>query len=73
VCAQCGGDAIVFDYFEDSRIIRQGRMDMLSLKRYSELKRIVLLGARYAARLEAEGAFDRFHLEPVRKAGLKCR
>ncbi|KIY96879.1 hypothetical protein MNEG_11083 [Monoraphidium neglectum] len=70
---QCGGDAIVFDYFEDSRIIRQGRMDMLSLKRYSELKRIVLLGARYAARLEAEGAFDRFHLEPVRKAGLKCR
>ena len=48
-------------------------MDMLTLKRYSELRRITLLGARYAARLEAEGAFDGFNLDAVRKAGLKCR
>ncbi|KAI8470674.1 MAG: hypothetical protein J3K34DRAFT_368355 [Monoraphidium minutum] len=70
---QRGGDAVVFDYFDDANIIRQGRMDMLTLKRYSELRRIVLLGGRYAARLEGEGAFERFHLEPVRKAGLSCR
>jgi len=53
----------------DPHIVRRGRMDMLELKRYSELKKIVLLGARFAARLEAEGAFDRFDLEPVRLGG----
>lgn len=64
---------MVFDYFEDSNIVRNGRMDMLTLKRYSELKRITLLGARYAARLEAEGALEPFETEAVRKAGLSCR
>lgn len=64
---QCGGDAVVFDYFDDPNIQRRGRMDMLQLKEYSEIKRITLMGARYAAKLEAEGAFDKFHLEPVLK------
>ncbi len=27
----CGGDAVVFDYFEDKELKRQGRMDMLQL------------------------------------------
>lgn len=64
---QCGGDAVMFDYFHDPKIIRRGRMDMLEVKKYSEMKRIVLLGARFAARLEDEGMFDRFNLEPVMK------
>jgi hypothetical protein len=63
---QCGGDAVVFDYFMDDRIVRRGRMDMLELKRYSELKRITLLGARFAARLEAQGAFEKYDLAPLR-------
>ncbi|GBF93151.1 hypothetical protein Rsub_05882 [Raphidocelis subcapitata] len=65
---QCGGDAVVFDYFCDDAIVRQGRFDMLSLKRLSEIRRIVLLGARYAARLERE-AFHRFDLDAVRLEG----
>lgn len=31
---QCGGEAVMFDYFHDPNIIRNGRMDMLSLKQY---------------------------------------
>jgi hypothetical protein len=31
---QCGGDAVVYDYFDDPNIVRNGRMDMLSLKEY---------------------------------------
>lgn len=29
---QWGGDAVLFDYFDDPAIPRQGRMDMLKLK-----------------------------------------
>ena len=60
-----GGDAVVFDYYDDANIVRRGRLDMLELKRYSEIRRAALLGARYAARLEDQGAFERFDLEPV--------
>jgi len=35
-------------------------MDMLKLKEYSEIKRIALMGARYAAKLEDEGVFERY-------------
>jgi hypothetical protein len=62
---QCGGDAVVFDYFCDEAIVRQGRFDMLSLKRMTAIRKIALLGARYAARLEGE-AFHRFDLDAVR-------
>ncbi|KIZ07564.1 hypothetical protein MNEG_0379 [Monoraphidium neglectum] len=61
------GGALVFDYFHDPNIVRNGRMDMLQLKEYSELKKIVRLGAHYAQRLEEEGAFEPYDLEPVLK------
>jgi hypothetical protein len=57
---------VVFDYYMDTSIIRSGRFDMLQLKAYRDIKKISLLGARYAAKLEAEGAFDRFDLDPLR-------
>ena len=66
---QCGGDAVIFDYYMDPNIIRSGRLDMLTLKRYTQIRRILVLGARYAARLEAEGEFDRFALDHVRHSG----
>jgi hypothetical protein len=31
---QCGGEAVMFDYFHDPNIVRNGRMDMLSLKQF---------------------------------------
>lgn len=57
----------MFDYFEDPRIVRSGRMDMLELKQYSQIKKLVLLGVRYAMRMESEGKLERFDLEPVRR------
>lgn len=60
-----GGDAVVFDYCDDPNIQPRGRMDMLKLKEYSEIKRIARMGAKYAARLEADGAFEKFRLDPV--------
>jgi hypothetical protein len=29
-----GSDAVMFDYFHDPKIVRNGRLDMLSLKQY---------------------------------------
>jgi hypothetical protein len=44
-------------------------MDMLKLKEYSEIKRIALMGARYAAKLEDEGVYDKYDLAAVLKTG----
>jgi hypothetical protein len=40
---------------------------MLEMKRYTQIKRLAALGARYAAKLEAEGALDRFDLAALAK------
>ena len=66
-CDYLTRDAIVFDYFDDPRLIRQGRMDMLQVKQYKEIKRICMLGYRYAQKLHEDGHFEKFDLEGVRK------
>jgi hypothetical protein len=55
----------VFDYYTDPALVRTGRFDMLTLKAYRDIRRIALAGARYAARLQGEGAFDRFDTDAV--------
>jgi len=60
-----GGGAIVFDYFEDKLLKRRGRMDMLELKTYDEVKNMMELGYQYAHRLHEDGRFDGYHLEEV--------
>ncbi|GBG00482.1 hypothetical protein Rsub_13239, partial [Raphidocelis subcapitata] len=52
-----GGDAVVIDYFDDPLIKRSGRMDMLQLKEMGAIRRLVKLGAAYAARLEDMGVY----------------
>jgi hypothetical protein len=52
---------------QDTSIIRNGRMDMLELKKFSEFKKIILLGYRFAQRLHEEGEFERFDVRGVSK------
>ncbi|KAF8072772.1 atgl-1 [Scenedesmus sp. PABB004] len=65
---KCGGDAVVFDYFFDPAIVRNGRFDMLTLKEFREFKKIILLGYRYAQRLHEAGEFERFDLSDALRA-----
>jgi hypothetical protein len=58
---------VLFDYFEDSTIVRNGRMDMLQLKHYTEIQRIMKKGYRYAAKLEREGKYAAFDCTGVAK------
>ncbi|KAG2488016.1 hypothetical protein HYH03_013451 [Edaphochlamys debaryana] len=59
---KAGGSAIIFDYFMDTKLVRKGRMDMLSLKQYEEVKHIMQLGYEYAQRLHHDGHFDHFEV-----------
>lgn len=47
--------------------MRNGRMDMLELKKFSEFKKIILLGYRFAQRLHEQGEFERFDVRGVSK------
>ncbi|PNH11898.1 Patatin-like phospholipase domain-containing protein 1 [Tetrabaena socialis] len=62
---KAGGSAVIFDYFNDAKLVRKGRMDMLSLKKYEEVKHIMQLGYEYAAQLHQEGHFDHFEVGEV--------
>lgn len=55
-----GGGAVVFDYFDDTALNRQGRMDMLQLTSFEDLKNRMQLGYAYARRLHLQGAFKAF-------------
>ncbi len=52
--------AVVFDYFDDPNLNRTGRMDMLSVKQYDEIKQMMKKGYMYAARLRKAGRFHHF-------------
>jgi len=65
-----GGDAVVFDYHQDTALARRGRMEMLENKGLSELQHIMKLGYEYADKLHADGLFDRFDLDGL---ALECR
>ncbi|GLI59457.1 hypothetical protein VaNZ11_001336 [Volvox africanus] len=73
---KAGGSAVIFDYFNDTKLVRKGRMDMLSLKKYEEVMHIMQLGYEYAQGLHQEGHFDHFevgemvfdHLDEAAKA-----
>mgnify|MGYP001811324705 CR=1 FL=1 len=52
---------------QDTNIVRNGRMDMLELKKFSEFKKIILLGYRFAQRLHEQGDFERFDVRGVSK------
>jgi hypothetical protein len=60
-------ESVVFDYLFDPAIVRNSRLDMLQLRQFKEIKRIALLGYKYAQRLHDEGMFDQFDCEAVRK------
>ncbi|PNW77319.1 hypothetical protein CHLRE_10g431350v5 [Chlamydomonas reinhardtii] len=59
---KAGGSAVIFDYFQDTNLVRKGRMDMLSLKQYEEVKHIMQVGYEYAQTLHHEGHFDHFEV-----------
>lgn len=53
------GRAVVFDYFYDKDLKRNGRMDMLTLTSLDDIVERMEVGYRYAQRLhEQHGAFD---------------
>ncbi len=52
--------AVVFDYFDDPNLNRTGRLDMLSIKQYDEIKQMMRKGYLYAARLRKAGRFHHF-------------
>lgn len=62
---KCGGDAVIFDYFQDTNLVRKGRMDMLELKAYEEIKRIMNLGYQYAQKQHEDGKFAVFDTDAV--------
>lgn len=62
-----GGGAVLFDYFEDPFLVRRGRMDMLELKSFDEVQRLMQFGYEYAGRLHSHGAFDKFDTAKVKK------
>lgn len=66
-----GGEAVLFDYFDDPKIPRTGRMDMLKMRGYSEVKELMQLGYEYAERMYTTGVFDDFDLsDAVKKSEL---
>lgn len=67
---KCGGAAVMFDYFQDSMLERKGRMDMLSVKTYEEIVRIMGIGYSYAHRLHEAGHFSNYDLGEVLLAGM---
>uniref|UniRef100_A0A7S0WTC8 Patatin n=1 Tax=Chlamydomonas leiostraca TaxID=1034604 RepID=A0A7S0WTC8_9CHLO len=62
---RCGGQAVIFDYWEDPGLQRQGRMDMLKLKSYDEIYRYYEVGYAYAERLHTAGKFAGYDLVEV--------
>ncbi|GAX80652.1 hypothetical protein CEUSTIGMA_g8087.t1 [Chlamydomonas eustigma] len=60
-----GGSAVVFDYFDDKELKRQGRMDMLQLTSYERILERVEVGYRYAQRLHTEGRLRSFQLTDI--------
>jgi len=64
-----GSSAVVFDYFDDSKLTRRGRMDMLEIKSYDEIRTMYRLGYDYAAQLHSEGRFAHYELEGVTLTG----
>lgn len=66
---QWGGQAVLFDYFDDPAIARTGRFDMLKLKEYAEIKKLALLGARFAQRRADEGAYDGYDAAHLLRTG----
>jgi hypothetical protein len=46
-----GGEALVFDYYSDSRLARGSRLDMLALKEPDAIRHVMRLGYEYAHRL----------------------
>lgn len=52
---------------QDPHIVRNGRMDMLELKEFKQIKKIILLGYRFAQRKHEEGEFDRFDMTGMLK------
>mmetsp|Transcript_11166 Transcript_11166/g.30474 ORF Transcript_11166/g.30474 Transcript_11166/m.30474 type:complete len:424 (+) Transcript_11166:123-1394(+) len=59
------GGRVIFDYFDDKMLKRNGRMDMLEVKSYDEIRQMYAVGYDYAARLHANGCFDNFDLAEV--------
>lgn len=57
------GDAVVFDYFDDSNLKRSGRMDMLKLTSYEDILERMNIGYRYAQNLHTSGEFDDYHID----------
>ncbi|KAG1678201.1 hypothetical protein FOA52_016138 [Chlamydomonas sp. UWO 241] len=56
------GEAIVFDYFYDTNLKRSGRMDMLKLTSYEDMKERIQIGYAYAQRLHTSGEWDGYHI-----------
>eukprot|EP00798_Chlamydomonas_sp_ICE-L_P023246 gene23246-30471_t len=59
------GEAVVFDYFDDSLLERRGRLDMIEMKSYEQVQRMYALGYEYTHKLHEQGTFDNFLLEEV--------
>jgi hypothetical protein len=57
---KAGGDAVVFDYFDDPLLQRTGRLDMLATKGPDEVRALMRAGYAYAQRLSDEGVFARY-------------
>jgi len=57
-----GGQALVFDYYSDERLVRGSRLDMLALREPDAIRHVMRLGYEYAHRLhegesrEADGS-----------------
>eukprot|EP00955_Chlamydomonas_euryale_P040756 351801-Chlamydomonas_euryale.AAC.19 len=67
------GDAIVFDYFDDTNLKRQGRMDMLKLTSYEDIQERIRIGYRYAQNLHESGEFDDFHIDEELLLAVKAK
>jgi predicted acylesterase/phospholipase RssA len=57
-------ETVVFDYFDDPALNRNGRFDMLSVKQYKEIRRIMTKGYLYAAKLRKAGRLAHFDGAP---------
>jgi hypothetical protein len=53
-------ETVVFDYFDDPALSRTGRFDMLSVKQYKEIRRMMTQGYVYAAKLRKAGKLQHF-------------
>jgi hypothetical protein len=50
------GEALVFDYYSDERLVRGSRLDMLALREPDAIRHVMRLGYEYAHRLHDEAA-----------------